>query len=64
MYSCLIVVHYETLFQGQQKPVDKPAIEENAFDALERDFQEVCKLHSLSETSYRKNENSQLNVFC
>ena len=29
-------------FQTQQKSVDKPAIEENAFDALERDFQEVC----------------------
>ena len=28
--------------QAQQKSADKPAIEENAFDALERDFQEVC----------------------
>ena len=28
-------------FQTQQKSADKPAIEENAFDALERDFQEV-----------------------
>ena len=34
-----------TLFQTDKKSQDlkeKPAIEENAFEALERDFQEVC----------------------
>lgn len=37
--------HRCILFQTDKKSQDlkeKPAIEENAFEALERDFQEVC----------------------
>lgn len=42
-----IFVHFMTVYsllqtdKKSQDPKEKPAIEENAFEALERDFQEV-----------------------
>ena len=38
----LYLYTYITLFQSTSEFKEKPAIEENAFEALERDFQEVC----------------------
>ena len=43
----LHLLYFFFVIQADKKPQEmkeKPAIEENAFEALERDFQEVCFL--------------------
>lgn len=39
--NCIIILENFVCSQGTSEFKEKPAIEENAFEALERDFQEV-----------------------